>query len=75
MKKLAVALFLVLGFYMMSPILKLGIALAQQEPQPETMPVEEPEQSEQQIEPTPEQQTDSMPEQNPEPTPEKPDAE
>jgi hypothetical protein len=85
MKRLVVALSLVLGFYMMSPILKLGMstAIAQQEPQPEGTPVQEPEKSEEKSEPMPEQKTDSipeqkaesMPEQNPEPKPEKPDAE
>jgi hypothetical protein len=86
MKKLVVALFLVLGFYMMSPNLKLGVstAFAQQEPQAEGTPVPEPEmKSEEKSEPMPEQKTYSMPEQKaestpeqkPEPKPEKPDAE
>jgi hypothetical protein len=68
MKRLVVALFLILGFYIMSPILKLGVstASAQQEPQPEGTPVQEPEKSES----MPEQKTDSIPETNAESMPE-----
>jgi hypothetical protein len=86
MKKLVVPLLMIAGIYMTSAALKIGMAtaFAQQEPQQEATPVQEPEsKSEEKIEPMPEQKKDSIPEQktervpekNQEPTPEKPTAE
>jgi hypothetical protein len=84
-KRLA-PLFIVLGFFIFNPILKIGIAtaFAQQEQQQEAPPANEPESKpEEKSEPVPEEKKDSIseektelaPEEKQESTPEKPAAE